>query len=75
VKIMVETSGWNAVMEFYQWFLLGVMVAWTPGLLVLALMLRRRNIGRAQRADRQGPAQAMDLVQIDRRATGRALKS
>ena len=32
-------------MEPYQWFLLGMMVAWTPGLLVLALMLRRRNIG------------------------------
>jgi len=69
--------GGNAVMESYQWFLLGVMVAWTPGLLVLALMLRRRNIGRAQHADRQrhSPVQAMDLVQIDRRATGRALKS
>jgi len=30
-------------MEAYQWFLLGMMVAWTPGLLVLALMLRQRH--------------------------------
>jgi hypothetical protein len=64
-------------MESYQWFLLGVMAAWTPGLLVLALMLRRRNIGHAQRPDRHrpSPAQAKDAIQIDRRATGRALKS
>ena len=27
-------------METYQWFLLGMMVAWTPSLLALALMLR-----------------------------------
>jgi len=69
-------------MEPYQWFLLGMMVAWTPGLLVLALMLRRRNIGhdplhergQPQRADQHSHshAQAMDLVQIDR---SRALKS
>jgi hypothetical protein len=26
-------------METYQWFLLGVMVTWTPSLVVLALML------------------------------------
>jgi hypothetical protein len=31
-------------MQAYQWFLLGMMVAWTPGLLALALMLRRHNI-------------------------------
>jgi hypothetical protein len=31
-------------MKAYQWFLLGMMVAWTPGLLALALMLRRQNI-------------------------------
>jgi len=31
-------------MKTYQWFLLGMMVAWTPSLLVLALMLRRHNI-------------------------------
>jgi hypothetical protein len=31
-------------MENYQWFLLGLMAAWTPGLLVLALLLRRHNI-------------------------------
>ncbi len=27
-------------MGAYQWFLLGIMVAWTPSLLVLAMMLR-----------------------------------
>jgi hypothetical protein len=31
-------------MAGYQWFLLGMMVAWTPGLLALALMLRRRHL-------------------------------
>jgi len=32
-------------MKAYQWFLLGMLVAWTPGLLALALMLRRHDIG------------------------------
>lgn len=27
------------VMETYQWFLLGAMVAWTPGMLAMALLL------------------------------------
>jgi hypothetical protein len=31
-------------MKAYQWFLLGMMVAWTPGLLALALKLRRHNV-------------------------------
>jgi hypothetical protein len=31
-------------MESFQWFLLGLMVAWTPGMLVLALMLRQNFI-------------------------------
>jgi hypothetical protein len=31
-------------MEAYQWFLLGMMVAWTLGLLMLVLMLRRHEI-------------------------------
>ena len=31
-------------MAAYKWFLLGMMVAWTPGLLALALTLRRHNI-------------------------------
>jgi hypothetical protein len=26
-------------MEPYQWFLMGMMVAWTPGLVALALLL------------------------------------
>jgi hypothetical protein len=28
-------------MDPYQWFFLGMMVAWTPGLVALALMLSR----------------------------------
>jgi hypothetical protein len=28
-------------MEPYQWFFLGMMVAWTPALVVLALLLSR----------------------------------
>jgi hypothetical protein len=31
-------------MEGYQWFLLGVMVAWTPGLVALALVLRQHGV-------------------------------
>jgi hypothetical protein len=30
-------------MRAYQWFLLGMMFAWTPSLLVLAMMLRRSD--------------------------------
>jgi hypothetical protein len=30
-------------MEAYKWFLLGMMVAWTPGLLALALILWRHS--------------------------------
>jgi hypothetical protein len=30
-------------METYQWFLLGVMVAFTPSLLVLGVLLARSN--------------------------------
>jgi hypothetical protein len=38
-------------MEAYQWFLLGVMVAWTPSLLALALMLwRSKQRGQQQLA-------------------------
>jgi hypothetical protein len=32
-------------MKSYQWLLLGMMIAWTPGLLALALMLRRQHVG------------------------------
>ena len=31
-------------MESYHWFLLGMMVAWTPGLLVVALLLWRHHV-------------------------------
>jgi hypothetical protein len=31
-------------MEDYLWFLLGMLVVWTPGLLALALLLRRSSI-------------------------------
>jgi len=27
-------------MQAYQWFMLGMMMAWTPGLIILALILR-----------------------------------
>jgi hypothetical protein len=30
-------------MESYQWFILGMMVAWTPSLLALALVLWRHH--------------------------------
>ena len=30
-------------MHAYQWFLLGMMTAWTPSLLTLAVMLRRSD--------------------------------
>jgi len=36
-------------MEAYQWFLLGMMVAWTPGLVVLALALRQHSIDQGKR--------------------------
>jgi hypothetical protein len=32
-------------MHAYQWFLLGMMFAWTPSLLVLAVLLRRSDRG------------------------------
>jgi hypothetical protein len=28
-------------MDSYKWFLLGIMAAWTPGMILLALMLMR----------------------------------
>jgi hypothetical protein len=31
-------------MEAYQWFLFGMMVAWTPSLVVLAVLLRKANL-------------------------------
>jgi hypothetical protein len=31
-------------MKAYQWFLLGMMVAWTPSFLALALMLWRHDV-------------------------------
>jgi hypothetical protein len=30
-------------MEPYQWFFLGIMVAWTPSLVVLAMMLHEMS--------------------------------
>jgi hypothetical protein len=33
-------------MEVYQWFLLGIMVTWTPSLVVLALMLSGQHLER-----------------------------
>jgi len=39
-------------MESYQWFLLGMMVAWTPGLLLLALLLWRHHVDQPDRSGR-----------------------
>jgi hypothetical protein len=39
----IGKEAWNAAMEPYQWFLLGMMFAWTPGLLALAIVLWRRQ--------------------------------
>lgn len=36
-----EDTGWGGgLMQSYQWFLLGVLSAWTPGLVILAVMLK-----------------------------------
>jgi len=35
-------------MRAYQWFLMGMMFAWTPGMLVLAVMLRRSERNHSQ---------------------------
>jgi len=37
-------------MELWQAFLLGMMVAWTPGLIVLAILLREIKTARAHHA-------------------------
>ena len=37
-------------MELWQVFLLGMMVAWTPGLIVLAVLLREIKTARAHHA-------------------------
>lgn len=41
-------------MESYHWFLVGVMVAWTPGLIVLALLLSRAELSYPHHANREG---------------------
>jgi hypothetical protein len=38
------TNGGEMRMEPYQWFLLGMMVAWTPSLVALAVMLRKEHL-------------------------------
>jgi hypothetical protein len=35
----IEETARGHVMELWQAFLLGMMVAWTPGLIVLAILL------------------------------------
>ena len=42
--VIIEKLVGVTAMEAYQWFLLGMMVVWTPGLLALALLLWRSNI-------------------------------
>jgi hypothetical protein len=44
VQLPSRAGGGVTAMEAYQWFLLGVMVAMTPSLLALALLLWRSNI-------------------------------
>ena len=39
-----KLAGQSAAMEAYKWFMLGMIIAWMPGLLVLALMLWRDQI-------------------------------
>lgn len=34
----------GAAMEAYHWFLLGMMAAWTPGMLALGVLLWRHDI-------------------------------
>jgi len=53
--IAKDLQGGNAAMEAYKWFLLGMMVAWTPGLLALALILWRRHIDRDSIDDSNRP--------------------
>ena len=33
-------------MEPWQWFIAGMITAWTPGMIVLAILLRRQGEGR-----------------------------
>jgi hypothetical protein len=40
-RFRVQISEGAAGMEPYHWFFLGMMVAWTPALVVLALLLSR----------------------------------
>jgi hypothetical protein len=44
ILIIGKKLAGGAAMEAYKWFMLGMMVAWMPSLLVLALMLRRHHI-------------------------------
>ena len=48
IKILRKLQG--GVMELWQAFLLGMMVAWTPGLIVLAVLLREIKTARAHHA-------------------------
>jgi hypothetical protein len=43
-KVWVWEDLGGTAMEAYQWFLLGMMVAWTPGMLALGFMLWRHEI-------------------------------
>jgi hypothetical protein len=52
----------------YQWFLLGMMFAWTPGLLVLAVMLRRRDRDDSEVRSRPIPAASWARSSAVRRA-------
>jgi hypothetical protein len=53
MSIVRSVSVKVGVMENYQWFLLGVMVAWTPGAIVVAVLMLRSLHDRAA----PGPAE------------------
>jgi len=38
-------------MEAYQWFLLGMMAAWTPAMVVIAILLARSAHDPSERRD------------------------
>jgi hypothetical protein len=42
----IEETARGHIMELWQAFLLGMMVAWTPGLIVLAVLLREIKTAR-----------------------------
>jgi hypothetical protein len=50
---MYGVSNSGSDMDSYKWFLLGMMAAWTPGMILLALMLMRDVVLRRPRLSEQ----------------------